>query len=157
MWTEKPKPGLRIPLLAMLLGVITAAGCGDPIGSPCRFTGSGFTASDNCRYQCLETRNIVCPDGAQTRPQVCSGARHCSPGECPHGQVCYHVADPFEEQSYCVPETICGAYPTDALAKWSAQSVETAAALRDEYAERKARRLANPKPTSPAEPLQPQP
>ncbi|MEZ5597869.1 MAG: hypothetical protein R3E84_16030 [Pseudomonadales bacterium] len=116
-------------------------GCKDPIGTTCSFEGSGFTASDNCRHRCLDTRSIQCPDGREIRPRMCSGAPGCEPGTCAANEVCYHVADPFEVESYCLPANVCGPLDADALADWSTHSMEHAAGLRAESAARKARAL----------------
>lgn len=103
-----------LALCALLL-----SGCGDPIGTPCKFSGSGFTASDNCRYRCLEHRTIHCPDDTVLAgPKVCSGQRQCNPGECPNGQTCYHVPDPFKKESYCIDSNLCGDYSAAELSAW---------------------------------------
>ena len=133
------------PYLAMIsllaTALLTACG-GDPIGAPCEFKGSGFSAGDNCRYRCLDTRQIICPDGSSLRPSQCSGASGCEPGGCPDGQVCYAIDDPFNRESYCVPADLCGGLSPAALDGWEQESFERAAATRALYEEKRRRREA---------------
>ena len=112
----------RYLLLALFPALLLAA-CGDPIGAACHFEGSGFTASDNCRHRCLQYRAVVCPDGTTLKPQICSGRPQCGPGACPAGEVCYHVNDPFEKESYCLPADICGRQSAAGLAAWEQVSL----------------------------------
>ncbi len=136
-----------------LCSALLLFGCGDPIGAPCDFTGSGFTASDNCRHRCLEHRTIECPDGSEIKgPKVCSGRTQCDPGECGDGQVCYHVSDPFEKDSYCIENTMCGALETSELTAWEAASKSRSDELIKAWEEKQTRRTNAP--TKPAEPLQ---
>ena len=138
-------------LTAVLLGAVLLLGaCGDPIGTACEITGSGFQASHNCRVKCLQHRAIQCPGGDEIRPRVCSGRSACEPGSCPDGQLCYSIADAFNEESYCVAQDICGA-PLDeaAGAAWEEASAARAKALRDEWARKRARR-DNAATTAPA-------
>lgn len=128
------------------------AGCGDPVGASCRFEGSGFTASDNCRHRCLQYREIVCPDGRAIRPQICSGERQCVPGSCPDGQVCYHVDDPFELESYCVPADVCGGQSARALERWEQASLATSRETLAEW-QAKQQRRGKLTPTAPAQAL----
>ena len=111
-------------LLLALFPALLLVACGDPIGAACHFEGSGFTASDNCRHRCLQYRALVCPDGRTLKPQICSGEPLCEPGACPAGQVCYHVNDPFEKESYCLPADICGRQSAAGLAAWEQASLE---------------------------------
>ena len=150
-------PGVDGRLLALGMCLLLA-GCGDPIGTSCRFQGSGFTASDNCRHRCLEHRRIVCPDGRAIRPQICSGRRQCAPGSCPGGQVCYHVDAPFELESYCVPADICGSQPAGVLKRWEQASLATSRETLAEWQVKKQQR-GQLTPTAPAQalPVDPKP
>lgn len=128
-------------LFLTLLASLFLNGCGDPIGSPCDFTGSGFTASDNCRYRCLEHRTIACPDGSEVKgPKVCSGPTQCNPGECGDGQVCYHASDPFEKDSYCIESTMCGSLDSGELDAWETASKDQSDALIAEWKAKQKRR-----------------
>lgn len=129
-------------LLPALLAVLLSGCSGDPIGTACKFEGSGFHASTNCQYRCLETRAIQCPEGNVIRPAVCSGTIGCQPGGCGPGQVCYTMQDPFEEESFCVTANLCGSYQATTLADWEQTSASSAATLRAEYEARKRRREA---------------
>ncbi|MEM7099808.1 MAG: hypothetical protein AAF541_16190 [Pseudomonadota bacterium] len=121
--------------------IVLIAACGDPIGTACQFEGSGFTASDNCRYRCLEYRAISCPDGTQIQgPKICSGAQQCEPGSCPSGQTCYHVPDPFEKESYCLPADICGELSSHAIGLWEKESKAVSDELVAEWETKQARR-----------------
>lgn len=131
---------MRLSKLLLLCMWIGLTGCGDPIGTACRFEGSGFSASDNCRYRCMAVRNIRCPDGTDIRPQLCSGKPDCTPGSCATGEVCYHVADPFNTESYCLPENVCGSFTPAELDAWSERSMLRAAEMRADYEARKLRR-----------------
>lgn len=122
------------------VGMLMLAACGDPIGSPCDFVGSGFTASDNCRHFCLEHRSISCPDGERINPHVCSGKRQCNPGGCPGGQVCYHVDDPFNRESYCVPDDICGPQSPEVLGIWEKATLKKSDETLREWEEKRERR-----------------
>ena len=126
--------------------LLCLAGCGDPIGTPCAIQGSGFHASDDCRYRCLQYRGINCPDGSAVNPHICSGEERCAPGSCPQGQICYHIADPFNEESYCVPADVCGSVDQSRLSQWESDSAAAAQALRLEYLERQ--RLRSDGPTT---------
>lgn len=62
---------------------------------------------------------------------------------------CYHVNDPFEKESYCLPADICGQQSAAALAAWEQASLaisEKSLAAR----EAKKLRLGELKPTAPA-------
>ena len=122
--------------LTLLVVTLLITGCGDPIGSACQIAGSGFTAKHNCRHKCLQYREIVCPDGQRIRSASCSGKPDCTPGSCASGQLCYHIQDPFERESYCVAGDICGQYPASALQQWERQSQSSAEQLRRERAPR---------------------
>jgi hypothetical protein len=126
--------------LTLLLGA-----CGDPIGSPCRFQGSGFQASDNCRHQCMQTRNVVCPDGTNLRPEICSGRSQCEPGSCPQGQICYHVDD-LNMQSYCILADTCGELAPDTLHEWELKSYAVNRATVDAWEAKKRRMSKNKTP-----------
>lgn len=145
-------PGMTASLASCLaLSLSLLVGCaGDPMGADCEFRGSGFHASTNCRYRCLETRAIECPDGALIRPAVCSGKTDCSPGDCAEGTVCYTMQDAFSEESFCIPRDLCGDYPENALAAWEKEKQVAAAALRAEYEERRRLRERNAQQTAPA-------
>ncbi len=142
---------LRLVHVAVLLLMLSLlAGCGDPVGAQCDFQGSGFTASDNCRYRCLEHRTIHCPDGTVVQgPKICSGATQCDPGGCPDDQACYHVRDGFKKQSYCVPTTLCGELAPAALAQWELDSKRLSDAMVEQW-ERKRERMKNNPATAPA-------
>ena len=133
-------------LLLVAIPLLTA-GCGDPIGSACQFTGSGFQASDNCRHRCLQYRPISCPGGQQINPHICSGRRDCTPGSCGTGELCYTVEDPFNLESYCVPADVCGALTPSTIAEFEAASQSKAERLRAAYTE-KQRRRKTAKPTT---------
>ena len=98
-------------------------GCGKPVGTPCQISGSGFTASHECRHQCLSRWTVTCPDGSRVTPGTCSGAFECTPGSCPEGQVCYHDNDPFDDRSFCLMANTCGVLSTTALQDWEHLSV----------------------------------
>ena len=76
----------------------------DPIGTPCVRHGDGFTASHNCKTQCLSIWKIQCPDGSYGDSRVCAGSEGCERGGCPDGQVCFQTN---MDRAYCVPQTIC--------------------------------------------------
>ncbi|TAK53884.1 MAG: hypothetical protein EPO25_09070 [Gammaproteobacteria bacterium] len=95
-------------LAALLVAGLALAACGDPAGAPCAIRGSGFTSSHDCATKCLALWSVNCPDGSSVQPGVCAGRRGCEAGSCPEGQYCYHFDDPFEERSYCIPDTVCG-------------------------------------------------
>ncbi len=135
---------ISLTLLLLLFG------CGDPPGTACSMTGSGFSASDNCRHRCLQHQNIVCPDGNSISPDICSGKRQCNPGGCPDGQLCYHVNDPFEKESYCVVADICGVQTLDVLAAWEQSSLKAAEESMAIWTEKQNRR-GELKVTAPAE------
>lgn len=129
---------------APLAGLITAlawlVACGDPIGTPCEFTGSGFQARDGCRGICLQVRPIVCADGAIVREDICSGATGCVAGECPSGQRCYRGT---HDRSMCVPDTMCDA--------WAESGVHGPVLVSDEALEAaRTKRLESLRPTRPA-------
>lgn len=131
---------LTVMRVGVWIGLLMLAACGDPVGSACDFVGSGFTASDNCRHFCLEHRAINCPDGAQINPHICSGKRQCDSGGCPDGQVCYHVDDPFNKESYCVPDDICGPQSPEVLAIWEKATLKRSDDTLREWEEKKERR-----------------
>jgi hypothetical protein len=96
-------------VIAVMLLCTLVGGCfGEPVGASCEITGSGFQAHDNCRHKCLQYREVRCPSGNALQPRVCSGEANCQPGSCPSGQLCYHVPDRFNQESYCVLDDICG-------------------------------------------------
>ncbi len=131
--------------------ILVVGGCGDPIGSACKFTGSGFTASDNCRYRCLEHRSINCPDGSEIKgPKICSGARQCDPGGCTIGQACYHVSDPFNKESYCLPVNLCGDLSAEEIAQWELGSKTASDKLIAEWQAKK-QKIQKTVPTSAAD------
>lgn len=130
------------PSIYLTIALLSA--CGDPVGTSCHFTGSGFTASDNCRYRCLQHREVACPDGNNIRPKVCSGPQQCMPGGCPSGQTCYHINDPFNKESYCVSDNICGDQTPNVLLQWEKSSLAIAEKTLAEYAERKRQRTLKP-------------
>jgi len=105
-------------LLALLL-----AGCGNPPGTPCQTTGSGFTASHDCQHRCLSRWTVACPDGNRVTPGTCSGSFECTPGSCPDGQVCYHDDDAFDDRSFCVMANTCGNLSDPDLKDWELKSV----------------------------------
>ncbi len=141
--------------LTTLTFIFCLAGCGDPIGAPCEFSGSGFTASDNCRHRCLEHRSITCPDGTVIqRPKICSGARQCEPGGCANGQACYHVSDPFNKESYCLPNNLCGPLSAEEIAFWESSSKAAADELIAEWEAKKQKRQPTaPTPSAGADPV----
>ena len=125
--------------LILLLGGL--GGCGDPIGSPCEFQGSGFTASDNCRHRCLQHRTIHCPDGTEIKgPRVCSGPTQCDPGTCGEGEACYHTRDPFKKQSHCVQTSLCGDLAEGTVNQWEADSKQLSDGLIKEWEAKQQRR-----------------
>ena len=130
--------------------LLCTGGCGDPVGTPCVIQGSGFQASHDCRYRCLQYRSITCPDGSAVNPHICSGQEQCTSGSCPQGQFCYHIADPFNEESYCVPADVCGNIDQTRLSGWESDSAAAAQALRLEYLERQRLRSDAPA-TKPAD------
>lgn len=137
-------------LLALFIPWLLVACAGDPAGSACEFRGSGFHASTNCKYRCLETRTIECPGGDSIRPAVCSGETGCQPGDCAQGAVCYSVQDPFNDESFCIPADLCGDFSDARYAAWEEEKQASAAALRAEYAEKKRLREKYPGATAPA-------
>lgn len=144
-------------MFGMVLGAFVLVGCGDPIGAPCDFQGSGFTATNNCRYRCLEHRPIDCPGGARINPHICSGPQQCMPGSCTDGQVCVHTDDPFQKESFCVPADVCGVLGVEALADWEQATLQKSANTLRIWKEKQERReqwqKSNPnKVTKPATP-----
>lgn len=138
----------------LTLTVLLLAACGKPAGSPCSITGDGFTARHNCATKCLSRWTVNCPDGSKLTPNVCAGRQDCTPGSCPENQACYSFDDPFEKQSYCVPDTVCGAPMTPAArARWEQDSSDAAAATRAAWAAKFPKR--NGGITAPAEPVEP--
>ena len=138
------------PMLCMLL----LAACGKPAGSPCSITGSGFTSSHDCATKCLSRWAVNCPDGSRVTPGVCAGREGCTPGSCPNGLACYTFDDPFEDRSYCLPDTVCGApMSADARLRWEQDSADAAAAKRAAWAAKFPKRQGTV--TAPAEPLMP--
>lgn len=89
------------------------AGCmaGD-VGAPCKRTGDGFQARDNCRTMCLAFP-ISCPGDTSVTPNVCAGRQDCVHGACPAGQVCIRVN---VDRSFCVPDTICPTWRAEGVA-----------------------------------------
>ncbi len=127
-----------LALLALATLVVVPSGCGDPVGTECRISGSGFHARHGCRHRCLSRWQVSCPDGRRVTPNTCSGAFGCRPGSCPDGQVCYHDDDPFDDRSFCVVATTCGEIDRAALAEWERESLEAQERMR---AEREAKQL----------------
>lgn len=109
-------------LAIVTVTLLWIAGCGDPAGTPCNITGSGFHAKDPCRHQCLSRWSLTCPDDTQITPAVCTGPFDCTPGSCPDGQLCYHDDDPFDDRSFCVPKDVCGTLSADAAAAWELET-----------------------------------
>ena len=109
------------------------------MGAPCEITGSGFTASHDCRHKCLSRTAIVCPDETKTSPKLCSGVSGCQPGECGDGEICYTVNDPFEQVSYCIPDTVCGLSSVGEKKAWEAfaNQVATQTRLQQEIKEQR--------------------
>lgn len=144
---------MRVAGLVALL--VLLAGCGDRAGAPCEITGSGFTASHDCSSKCLSRWAVYCPDETKVLPKMCAGREGCTPGSCPDGQLCYAFDDPFDERTYCVPDTVCGAAPdVPTVRLWEERSFERAEAMRAKY-RRNRPAVATPetKPiTSPAAP-----
>ncbi|XOV84960.1 MAG: hypothetical protein ACFHXK_07510 [bacterium] len=147
----------RMKLLLTCLSVLLLSGCGNPAGTPCQITGSGFTASHDCRHKCLSRWTVECPDGRRVTPGTCSGSFACTPGSCPDGQVCYHDNDPFDDRSYCVVANTCGSLSASDLKHWEITTVarqhEVIAARLEKEARRQKWRKENPgvktTPTSP--------
>lgn len=113
----------------MSLLILVLAGCGAEIGTPCEQTEGMFGLSDPCSSQCLGLWTMTCPGDREIKPAICAGTHGCTPGSCPEGQLCYAYPDPFEDQTYCVPDDVCGpldpaagaAWETSAAAAWKAQ------------------------------------
>ncbi len=136
----RPRPPRGRLLVAALLALATLVACGDPIGTPCEFTGSGFHARDGCSGICLQVRPIVCADGEVVREDICSGATGCVAGDCPDGQRCYRGT---HDRSMCVPESLCEA--------WADSGVHGPVLESDaEIAAARAKRLESLRPTRPA-------
>ncbi len=129
--TQARKASAWVSAVTILL-LIPACGAG--MGQPCEIVGSGFTASHDCRYKCLSLTNVLCPDGNRLKPKLCTGPLQCQPGTCPNGSVCYAVDDPFDEVSYCVPETTCPGVNQDELNSWERRSFERATQTRQNTA-----------------------
>lgn len=149
---------------SLFTGLAALVACGDPPGSPCEITGSGFHARDACRHQCLSRWSITCPDGERITPGVCTGRFGCEPGGCPEGQLCYHDDDPFDDRSFCVPDDVCGPLDAGGARAWELERVAAQADVRAERTAREARRARwraenpdAPKTASPAAPPQPPP
>ncbi len=132
-----------LTLVPLLLGVALVAACGQPVGTDCMISGSGFHAKDPCTHKCLSRWSVTCPNETKITPNMCTGNAGCTPGTCGSGLVCYSFDDPFEEQSYCVPETLCGddLSPVELL-NWEQDSASRAAALREKYAAKSAKRTS---------------
>lgn len=140
MPTKLPSPiSLLIASLALSL-LLSLSGCGDPAGTPCTTTGSGFTASHDCRHRCLSRWQLTCPSGERITPSLCTGTFDCEPGGCPDGQVCYHDDDPFDDRSFCVVKTICGPLGEEELAQWELDRVNLQADVRAKREEKEARK-----------------
>ncbi len=110
----------------------------------------GFGFDDPCRNQCLELEDVTCLDGSTVRKAVCSGRQGCNPGSCPDGQLCYAFEDPFEEESYCIPDDICGVPPAPAEQRlaWERESRSRSDAVRARFEKRSEQRTGES--TSPA-------
>ncbi len=128
-------------LATVLVAGLSLVACGDPAGAPCTINGSGFTSSHECATQCLALWSVNCPDGSSVLPGVCAGEPGCEAGSCPEGQSCYHFDDPFEDRSYCVPDTVCGGL-TDRITRrrWEEDSAARALRLRQEMESRQSHR-----------------
>lgn len=124
-----------MPTLILALVVsLFATSCSKPAGSVCAIEDSGFTARDACASQCLDRWAVTCPDGEVVKPKVCAGRQSCQVGGCPNGQACYHFDDPFNEVSYCIPDTVCGAAPSPAnRALWERSARDRAADTRARF------------------------
>jgi len=121
-------------MILIAIVAVLSSGCGNPAGTPCEITGSGFTARHDCRSKCLSRWTVYCSDETKIMPKMCAGEEGCAPGNCPSGQFCYHFDDPFNEVSYCLPDNVCGTPPDAAGIKlWERRSVERAAATRARY------------------------
>lgn len=143
-------------IMALIVTIFLLAACGKPAGSPCSITGSGFTASHDCKTKCLSRWGVNCPDGSRVTPGVCAGREGCTPGSCPDGLACYSFDDPIEERSYCLPETVCGsALSADARLSWEQHSADAAAAKRAAWSAKFPPRSGAV--TAPAEPPAPKP
>ena len=123
-------PRARLTLLAAAL---LLQGCGQPAGQVCEITGSGFHARDPCAHKCLSRWAVNCPDGKRVTPKVCTGPANCAPGSCGDGLLCYSFDDPFEERSYCIPESVCGPLSDREQLRWERGSAEAAQGMREKY------------------------
>jgi len=123
--------------LSILVLAAALTGCGDPMGTPCTLKSGplGFGFSSDCKHQCMALKDVACPDKKTTvRMNVCSGAEGCTPGSCGPGAICYTVPDPFEEESYCVPDDYCGAgLSASELAAWEKAAAQRAAETRAKH------------------------
>ena len=129
-----PKITALVRRSAWILGFLLTA-CGDSVGEPCTFRGSGFTLRDSCRSKCLGLSTVVCPSGESVQPAVCAGLDDCEVGGCPQDQACYHFDDPFDVVAYCIPVTVCmGGSPRDAtIREWEVAAERRAAASRERF------------------------
>lgn len=118
-------------VLQMVIALLVS--CGSTSGTPCETVGSGFTASHDCRHKCLSRTAIVCPDESRTLPKLCSGQLGCAPGGCEEGEVCYSVNDPFEQVSFCIPESVCGPMNPQEKTAWEVFSQQLAAQSRRQH------------------------
>lgn len=134
--------------MMVVLCSASLVGCGDPVGTPCLISGSGFTASDDCAHRCLSRWQLVCPNGASITPGQCAGSFGCAPGSCPQGQACYHDNDPFDDRSFCVRADVCGALTSAQQHDWelaTQQRQDEVRRAREEKEARKAKwQAANP-------------
>ena len=144
-------------LMVVMIAGLSLAACGDPAGTPCAFTGGGFSLSHDCATKCLALWSVNCPDGSSVMPGVCAGRRGCEPGSCPEGQSCYHFDDPFEERSYCVPNSVCGGLTSHTTRRqWEEDSAAKASQVRREMEFKRSRRSGVGKfPAEPLDKLQP--
>lgn len=134
---------------------LTVLGCEDPAGTPCELSSGmlGFGFSDDCQGRCLALTTVICPDGSEVRRAVCSGREDCTMGRCAAGEACYAVPDPFEEETFCAPEGICGALDPAAIQAWERHSHANARDVREEWAKKRRARVDKTSPpiTKPVE------
>jgi len=116
-----------------IAALVLLSSCGQPVGTDCMITGSGFHARDPCAHKCLSRWRVNCPGGEGLLPNVCTGSGGCTPGSCPPGQACYSFDDPFEERSYCVPDDICGPLTGEQRQRWERNSAMAAARIRARF------------------------
>ena len=116
--------------------------CGEPVGTECEISGSGFHAKDPCRHKCLSRWQLTCPDDQDITPNTCSGSFSCQPGSCPDGQVCYHDDDPFDDRSFCVAVSTCGDLSPEQQSAWELKTLARQEEVRKEREAKAARKAA---------------